>query len=105
VDVESFELVELVTVFTLKLVLVEVVLIVLVKVVLLVLGEGVKLVVVARFSNSTRFRLSSSFKGVPGPGAARDCGTIAEADKAARESTANIRVDFMIVEIQSNCRI
>lgn len=96
-DAEGFVLVELVTDFTLKLVLVEVALLVLVVV--------VKLVVTARFSNSTRFRLSSSFKGVPGPGAARGCGTIAEADKAAKESTANIRVDFMIVEIQSNCRI
>jgi hypothetical protein len=120
VDVEGFEVVLLVLCEVVLLVLCGVVLIVLCGVVLLVLGgvvllvpwgvvllvlcevvllvlcEDVELVVVKRFSNSTRFRLS---------GAASGCGTKAEADKAARESTANIRIDFMIIEIQSNCSI
>ena len=103
------EVVLLVLVEVVLLVLGEVVLLVLGEVVLLVLCEDVKLVVGQRFSNSTRFRLlynkTRLFKGAPGPGAASGSGTTAEADKAARESAANIRVDFMIAEMQSNCCI
>lgn len=74
-------------------------------VVSLVLDEDVRLIVGQHFSNPTRSSLLNSetnlSTGVIGrvtrPEAASDHGSPAEADKAAKKRTANIRVEFIVL--------